>query len=142
MTTKIYTKTGDTGDTGLFGGGRALATVQALADLGVSIALDDFGTGHSSLGLLRTCPVDVIKVDKSFVDGLGGTPQQEAIVTALTGIASTLGLRTVAEGVETAEQARRLGELGYRHVQGFHFARPLPAATIDTMLGGAAAEAA
>jgi len=129
-------------ETAVFGGGRALATVQALADLGVSIALDDFGTGHSSLGLLRTCPVDVIKVDKSFVDGLGGTPQQEAIVTALTGIARTMGLRTVAEGVETAEQAQRLYELGYRYVQGFHFARPLPAATIDTMLGEAPAEAA
>ncbi|WP_030435953.1 putative bifunctional diguanylate cyclase/phosphodiesterase [Actinoplanes subtropicus] len=129
-------------ETAVFGGGRALATVQALADLGVSIALDDFGTGHSSLGLLRTCPVDVIKVDKSFVDGLGGTPQQEAIVTALTGIARTMGLRTVAEGVETAEQAERLHELGYRHVQGFHFARPLPAATIDAMLSGAEVAAA
>jgi diguanylate cyclase (GGDEF)-like protein len=121
-------------ETSVFGGGRALATVHALAELGVSIALDDFGTGHSSLGLLRTCPVDIIKVDKSFVDGLGGTPQQEAIVTALTGIASTMGLRTVAEGVETAEQAQRLFELGYRYVQGFHFARPLPAAAVDTML--------
>ena len=129
-------------ETAVFGGGRALATVQALADLGVSIALDDFGTGHSSLGLLRTCPVDVIKVDKSFVDGLGGTPQQEAIVTALTGIARTMGLRTVAEGVETAEQAQRLYELGYRYVQGFHFARPLPAAAIDTMLRQARVAAA
>ncbi|WP_433385274.1 putative bifunctional diguanylate cyclase/phosphodiesterase [Actinoplanes sp. CA-142083] len=121
-------------ETAVFGGGRALATVTALSDLGVSIALDDFGTGHSSLGLLRTCPVDAIKVDKSFVDGLGGTPQQEAIVTALTGIAETMGLRTVAEGVETPEQAQRLYELGYRHAQGFLFARPLPAAEIDAML--------
>jgi len=129
-------------ETAVFGGGRALATVQALAELGVSIALDDFGTGHSSLGLLRTCPVDVIKVDKSFVDGLGGPPQQEAIVTALTGIARTMGLRTVAEGVETAEQAQRLYELGYRYVQGFHFARPLPAAAIDTLLREAAVAAA
>ncbi|WP_433306053.1 putative bifunctional diguanylate cyclase/phosphodiesterase [Actinoplanes sp. CA-030573] len=121
-------------ETAVFGGGRALATVQALSELGVSIALDDFGTGHSSLGLLRTCPVDAIKVDKSFVDGLGGTPQHEAIVTALTGIAEKMGLRTVAEGVETAAQARRLHELGYRYVQGFHFARPLPAAEIGAML--------
>ncbi|GIF14268.1 putative bifunctional diguanylate cyclase/phosphodiesterase [Actinoplanes teichomyceticus] len=128
-------------ETAVFAGGRALATVHALSRLGVSIALDDFGTGHSSLGLLRTCPVDAIKVDKSFVDGLGGTPQQEAIAIALTGIAETMGLRTVAEGVETAEQARRLFELGYRQAQGFHFARPLPAADIDAMLpdGGAAA---
>jgi EAL domain-containing protein (putative c-di-GMP-specific phosphodiesterase class I) len=121
-------------ETAVFGGGRALATVTALSELGVAIALDDFGTGHSSLGLLRTCPVDAIKVDKSFVDGLGGTPQQEAIVTALTGIAETMGLRTVAEGVETAAQARRLYELGYRHAQGFLFARPLPAGEIDAML--------
>jgi diguanylate cyclase (GGDEF)-like protein len=121
-------------ETAVFGGGRALATVTALSELGVAIALDDFGTGHSSLGLLRTCPVDAIKVDKSFVDGLGGTPQQEAIVTALTGIAETMGLRTVAEGVETAAQARRLYELGYRHAQGFLFARPLPAGEIGAML--------
>ncbi|WP_433832196.1 putative bifunctional diguanylate cyclase/phosphodiesterase [Actinoplanes sp. CA-015351] len=121
-------------ETAVFGGGRALATVTALSQLGVSIALDDFGTGHSSLGLLRTCPVDIIKVDKSFVDGLNGTPQQEAIAIALTGIAETMGLRTVAEGVETIEQAQRLFELGYRFVQGFHFARPLPPAGIDAML--------
>ncbi|MEU4688936.1 bifunctional diguanylate cyclase/phosphodiesterase [Actinoplanes sp. NPDC023714] len=121
-------------ETAVFGGGRALATVTALSELGVGIALDDFGTGHSSLGLLRTCPVDAIKVDKSFVDGLGGTPQQEAIAIALTGIAETMGLRTVAEGVETAEQARRLFELGYRQAQGFHFARPLPPAEIDALL--------
>ncbi|SNY47966.1 putative bifunctional diguanylate cyclase/phosphodiesterase [Paractinoplanes atraurantiacus] len=121
-------------ETAVFGGGRALATVKALSALGVSIALDDFGTGHSSLGLLRTCPVDVIKVDKSFVDGLGGAPEQEAVVTALTGIATTMGLRTVAEGVETAAQAERLHQLGYRHVQGFHFARPLPAAAVSDLL--------
>ncbi|XVU28729.1 EAL domain-containing protein [Actinoplanes sp. CA-054009] len=121
-------------ETAVFGGGRALATVKALSALGVSIALDDFGTGHSSLGLLRTCPVDVIKVDKSFVDGLGGAPEQEAVVAALTGIAATMGLRTVAEGVETAAQAERLHELGYRHVQGFHFARPLPAPAISELL--------
>jgi diguanylate cyclase (GGDEF)-like protein len=121
-------------ETAVFGGSRALATVHSLSELGVSIALDDFGTGHSSLGLLRTCPVDVIKVDKSFVDGLGGTSQQEAIVTALTGIAEMMGLRTIAEGVETPEQARRLFELGYREVQGFLFARPLAAADISTML--------
>ncbi|WP_229070029.1 bifunctional diguanylate cyclase/phosphodiesterase [Actinoplanes sp. DH11] len=124
-------------ETAVFGGGRALATVHALSRLGVSIALDDFGTGHSSLGLLRTCPVDAIKVDKSFVDGLGGTPQQEAIAIAVNGIAETMGLHTVAEGVETAEQARRLHELGYRHAQGFYFARPLPAAEIDTLLDDA-----
>ncbi|MFC3993947.1 putative bifunctional diguanylate cyclase/phosphodiesterase [Actinoplanes siamensis] len=121
-------------ETAVFAGGRALTTVQALSQLGVNLALDDFGTGHSSLGLLRTCPVNAIKVDKSFVDGLGGTPQQEAIAIAVHGIAERMGLYTVAEGVETAAQARRLHELGYRHAQGFHFAPPLPAAGIDALL--------
>ncbi|WP_378031108.1 putative bifunctional diguanylate cyclase/phosphodiesterase [Actinoplanes sp. GCM10030250] len=122
-------------ETAVFGGGQALATVHALSAQGMTIALDDFGTGHSSLGLLRTCPVDAIKVDKSFVDGLGGTPQQEAIVTALAGIATTMGLHIVAEGVETEAQATRLVELGYHNAQGFHFAVPLPAAEVEEMLG-------
>ncbi|MFC4070009.1 putative bifunctional diguanylate cyclase/phosphodiesterase [Actinoplanes subglobosus] len=121
-------------ETAVFGGGRALASVQALSELGVHIALDDFGTGHSSLGLLRTCPVDVIKVDKSFVDGLNGTPHQEAIAGAIADIAEKMDLGTVAEGVETPEQARRLFELGYRRAQGFLFARPMSAAAIDELL--------
>ncbi|GIE31077.1 hypothetical protein Ait01nite_041220 [Actinoplanes italicus] len=129
-------------ETAVFGGGRALASVHALSDLGVHIALDDFGTGHSSLGLLRTCPVDVIKVDKSFVDGLNGTPQQEAIAGAIADIAEKMGLGTVAEGVETPEQARRLFELGYRRAQGFLFARPLSPSAIDEMLGGTSEMAA
>jgi diguanylate cyclase (GGDEF)-like protein len=129
-------------ETAVFGGGRALATVHALSELGVKIALDDFGTGHSSLGLLRTCPVDTIKVDKSFVDGLNGTPQQEAIAAALADIAAKMGLDTVAEGVETAEQACRLYDLGYRRAQGFLFARPLPAAAIDDLLDQAVGMAA
>ncbi|MFC4043130.1 putative bifunctional diguanylate cyclase/phosphodiesterase [Dactylosporangium siamense] len=117
-------------ETAVFGGGRALDTVRALHALGVKIALDDFGTGHSSLGLLRTCPVDVLKVDKSFVDGVTGTVEQEAIATSISEIAQALRLEAVAEGVETAEQASRLLELGYRLAQGFYFARPLPAAEI------------
>ncbi|WP_328471528.1 EAL domain-containing protein [Actinoplanes sp. NBC_00393] len=129
-------------ETAVFGGGHALATVAALSAQGITIALDDFGTGHSSLGLLRTCPVDTIKVDKSFVDGLGGTPQQEAIVTALAGIAATMRLDLVAEGVETEEQARRLVELGYPHAQGFHFARPMPAEAIDAMIDAGHRQAA
>ncbi len=117
-------------ETAVFGGGRALDTVRALHALGVKIALDDFGTGHSSLGLLRTCPVDVLKVDKSFVDGVTGTVEQEAIATSISEIAQALRLEAVAEGVETAEQATRLLELGYHLAQGFYFARPLPAAEI------------
>jgi len=114
-------------ETAVFGGGPAVDAVTAVHALGVDIALDDFGTGHSSLGLLRTCPVDVIKVDKSFVDGVTGTVEQEAIATSIGQIAHALGLRAVAEGVETAAQAERLHVLGYRLAQGFHFARPMRA---------------
>ncbi|WP_229069118.1 bifunctional diguanylate cyclase/phosphodiesterase [Actinoplanes sp. DH11] len=121
-------------ETAVFAGGPALDTVHALRALGVGIALDDFGTGHSSLTLLRTCPVTSLKVDKSFIDELNGSPQQEAIAASLSGIAHTLGLRAVAEGVETQGQADRLHALGYRYAQGFHFARPAPAAEIDLAL--------
>ncbi|MET7421748.1 EAL domain-containing protein [Dactylosporangium sp. NPDC005555] len=128
-------------ETAVFGGGRALDTVRALHALGVKIALDDFGTGHSSLGLLRTCPVDVLKVDKSFVDGVTGTVEQEAIATSISEIAQALRLEAVAEGVETAAQAARLLELGYHLAQGFHFARPLPADEIAPLCTRTAAAA-
>ncbi|MET0425764.1 MAG: EAL domain-containing protein [Actinoplanes sp.] len=114
-------------ETAVFDGGTALTELQAIADLGVSIALDDFGTGHSSLGLLRTCPVDVLKVDKSFVDDIVGDGPQAVIAAALIGICDGMRLRAVAEGVETAEQAAELHRLGYRFAQGYHFARPMPA---------------
>ncbi|WP_433826010.1 putative bifunctional diguanylate cyclase/phosphodiesterase [Actinoplanes sp. CA-015351] len=121
-------------ETAVFAGGVALGTVRELRELGVGIALDDFGTGHSSLTLLRTCPVTTLKVDKSFIDDLNGTAEQEAIATSLSTIAATLGLRAVAEGVETREQADRLVELGYRYAQGYYFARPAPATDIDAAL--------
>ncbi|MFC7532008.1 putative bifunctional diguanylate cyclase/phosphodiesterase [Actinoplanes sp. GCM10030250] len=121
-------------ETAVFVGGPALATVHALRELGVGIALDDFGTGHSSLTLLRTCPVTTLKVDKSFIDELNGSPEQEAIAASLSGIADTLGLGAVAEGVETQDQAERLYVLGYRYAQGYYFARPAPADQIDLHL--------
>ncbi|WP_030177524.1 EAL domain-containing protein, partial [Spirillospora albida] len=85
-------------ETAVFDGGLAVDTVQAVQALGVKIALDDFGTGHSSLGLLRTCPVDVLKVDKTFVDEVTGTIGQAAIATSIAQIAHALNLTTVAEG--------------------------------------------
>ncbi|MFI7600349.1 putative bifunctional diguanylate cyclase/phosphodiesterase [Actinoplanes sp. NPDC049681] len=121
-------------ETAVFGGGSAAETVAGLRELGCRIALDDFGTGHSSLGLLRTCPVDVIKVDKSFVDGVGGTLEQEAIATSIGQIAQALRLEAVAEGVETAAQADRLHQLGFRQAQGFYFARPLTADALEALL--------
>ncbi len=121
-------------ETAVFAGGAALSTVRELRELGVGLALDDFGTGHSSLTLLRTCPVTTLKVDKSFIDDLNGTAEQEAIATSLSTIAATMGLRAVAEGVETHAQAIRLHTLGYRYAQGYYFARPVPATEIDAAL--------
>ncbi len=123
-------------ETALFRGGQAVRAVAALKDLGIRIALDDFGTGHSSLGLLRTCPVDVLKVDKSFVDGVTGTAEQEAIAVSIVEIAQALRLTAIAEGVETPAQANRLQQLGYRLGQGFLFGRPVPAAELERCFGG------
>jgi EAL domain-containing protein (putative c-di-GMP-specific phosphodiesterase class I) len=102
--------------------------------MGVRVALDDFGTGHSSLGLLRTCPVDGLKVDKSFVDGVAQSLEQEAIVTSMSQIGTAMRLQVVAEGVETAEQAERLHVLGYEFAQGFHFARPMTSDDIESLV--------
>jgi diguanylate cyclase len=112
-------------ETAVFDGGAALDTLQNLVGLGVKVALDDFGTGHSSLGLLRTCPADTLKVDKSFVDGIGGPSEEAVIATAMIQITNGLHLQAIAEGVETAAQAETLYRLGYRYAQGYHFSRPL-----------------
>jgi diguanylate cyclase (GGDEF)-like protein len=117
-------------ETAVFESGVACDTVGALKKLGCRIALDDFGTGHSSLGLLRTCPVDALKVDKSFVAGIGTASEEAVIVTALIAITDGLHLQAVAEGVETAEQAATLHRLGYRYAQGYHFSPPLAAEQI------------
>jgi diguanylate cyclase (GGDEF)-like protein len=117
-------------ETAVFDGGIALDTLQNLVGLGVKVALDDFGTGHSSLGLLRTCPADTLKVDKSFVDGIGGASEEAVIATAMIQITNGLHLQAIAEGVETAEQADTLYRLGYRFAQGYHFSRPLTQALV------------
>lgn len=122
-------------ETAVFDSDVAVETLRTVHALGVRVALDDFGTGHSSLGLLRSCPVDILKVDKSFVDGVTGTAEQAAIAISLIQITSTMRLAAVAEGVETAEQAVTLHRLGYRFAQGFHFARPLPSEEIADLLG-------
>ncbi|SHN41946.1 putative bifunctional diguanylate cyclase/phosphodiesterase [Cryptosporangium aurantiacum] len=129
-------------ETAVFGGGRAVEALHALRALGVRVALDDFGTGHSSLGLLLTCPVDILKVDKSFVDGVTEPGDRAVIVEFLCQVARGLELDTVAEGVEDAAQAARLHELGYRKGQGYLFARPLPAAELADLLLAALAPAA
>ena len=98
----------------------------ALKELGVSIHLDDFGSGYSSLGHLRRFPIDVLKIDRSFVSGIVDDSQDKAIVAAILPMAAALGLDVIAEGVETQEQASLLRELGCRRAQGFLFARPAP----------------
>jgi len=121
-------------ETAVLTGGHVLKTLKALHDFGVSLALDDFGTGQSSLGLVRTCPVHILKLDKSFVDGITGGGQHAAVATAVIQMAQALGLSAVAEGIESREQADCLVELGYCLGQGFHLAPPLRAEKLDEIL--------
>jgi diguanylate cyclase len=100
----------------------------------VRLAIDDFGTGHSSLTWLRRIPADFLKVDKMFVAGLGTNDGDTAIVRAVIDLGRALGLTTVAEGVETAEQLETLRELNCDWAQGFHLARPGPAEAVTRLL--------
>jgi diguanylate cyclase (GGDEF)-like protein/PAS domain S-box-containing protein len=110
----------------------ALEALRNLKALGVGLMLDDFGTGYSSLGYVKRFPIDALKIDRSFVDGLGHDAEDDAIVTAVLSMGRALGLEVVAEGVETREQARHLQSLGCTLAQGFLFARPLtPEAVIE-----------
>ena len=117
---------------------RTLATLRALKRLGVRLAIDDFGTGYSSLSYLKRFPVDVVKIDKSFVDGLGDSPVDREIVAAVIRLAAAVGMQTVAEGVETTGQLEQLRLLGCTLVQGYLLARPQPAAELDRVLAEAA----
>jgi diguanylate cyclase (GGDEF)-like protein len=124
-------------ETAVLTGGQTVDTLHALRDFGVRLALDDFGTGQSSLGLIRTCPVHILKLDKSFVTGAGAglaAEQQAAVASAVLHIAEALHLDAVAEGIESQEQADRMTRLGYRLGQGFHLVAPLPAAEVGELL--------
>jgi diguanylate cyclase (GGDEF)-like protein len=105
---------------------RALATVSRIAALGVAISLDDFGTGYSSLQHLRKMPISELKIDRSFVAGMADNHDDAAIVRSTVEMARLLGIRTVAEGVETEYTRRRLAETGCNLVQGYLTARPMP----------------
>jgi diguanylate cyclase (GGDEF)-like protein/PAS domain S-box-containing protein len=109
-------------------------TLRRLKALGVRIVVDDFGTGYSSLSYLRRFPVDQLKVDRSFVAGLGTDPGDSAIVAAIVTLAHTLGLTAVAEGVETAAQLAELRRLGCARAQGYLFARPSTGHDIGVLL--------
>ncbi len=110
-----------------------LVSLNALRELRVGLAIDDFGTGHSSLGYLKRFPVDTLKIDRSFVAGLCHDRDDEAIVTATIRLADALGLKTVAEGVESEEQLEWLREQGCQLAQGFVLARPGPASEIERL---------
>ncbi|HSV71040.1 MAG TPA: EAL domain-containing protein [Methylibium sp.] len=107
-------------------------TLHKLNQYGVEIAIDDFGTDYSSLAALSELPISELKIDRSFVTGLGVTLTASAVANAILALASVLGMRVVAEGVETRLQIDRLRDLGCRTMQGFYFAAPLPAAEFET----------
>ncbi|MBW3641200.1 MAG: EAL domain-containing protein [Actinobacteria bacterium] len=112
----------------------AVVRMRELRTLGVKLSVDDFGTGYSSLLYLRGLPVDEVKIDKGFVDGVTSEPADRAVVRAVVDIAHTLGLRVVAEGVEQPEQQAVLRTLGVDEVQGYLNARPMPATDITAWL--------
>jgi predicted signal transduction protein with EAL and GGDEF domain/DNA-binding response OmpR family regulator len=105
-----------------------------LNEIGVEISIDDFGTGYSSLSYLTALPISELKIDQSFVQHLGVTPQSTAVVTAIIALARSLGLRVVAEGVETLRQMEVLHRLGCSVMQGYLFSRPQPPDLIETWL--------
>ena len=115
-------------------GDRARAELEELHDLGVRIAIDDFGTGFSSLGQLRRFPVDMIKVDRSFVQGVEHDAKDAAITANLVSLAHALGLVAIAEGIETDGQLASVRELGCDLAQGYLFARPMPADEMTSLL--------
>ncbi len=119
-----------------------LRRLRELKELGVRLAIDDFGTGYSSLSYLQQFPVDVLKIDQSFVDGLLRGTNDAALVRTIVSLAGTLTLRTIAEGVEDVRQEEQLRALGCNAAQGFLFSRPMAAAQIDALLGAKAASGA
>jgi diguanylate cyclase (GGDEF)-like protein len=112
----------------------AAATLWQLKGLGVRIAIDDFGTGYSSLAYLRRFPIDMLKVAREFVDGLGRDANDDVITRAIVELASTLGLLTVAEGIETTQQSQTVAALGCDIAQGYLFSRPIEADAVSALV--------
>ena len=113
---------------------RALTALDELRRLGVRIALDDFGTGYSSLSYLKRLPVDILKIDQSFIADIRDEPASRAIVKSVVTLAHDLGISVIAEGVETADQHALVSELGCDACQGYHFGRPMRAAKVDGLV--------
>jgi diguanylate cyclase (GGDEF)-like protein len=111
-------------------------TLGALRRLGVHLVLDDFGVGFSSLGYLKRLPLSMVKLDRTFVENVTNSPNDAAIVRAVSEMSETIGIGVIAEGVETEEQVRVARELGCGYAQGFHFAEPVPADQVRSLLAG------
>ena len=111
-----------------------IPVLHRLNEIGVEIAIDDFGTGYSSLAYLTTLPISELKIDQRFVRDLGMTPQSSAVVTAIIALGRSLGLRVIAEGVETLRQMEVLHRLGCGIMQGYLFSRPQPPEEIELWL--------
>ena len=112
----------------------AIERLSALRELGVRIAIDDFGTGYSSLNYIRRLPIDVLKIDKRFIDSVDGDDKESKLTAAIIGLARVLDLRCVAEGVERPAQHERLKELGCDYAQGFLLARPMSSDALRDLL--------
>jgi diguanylate cyclase (GGDEF)-like protein len=121
---------------------RSIAALETLRTLGVSVALDDFGTGYSSLSYLRRLPIDGLKIDRSFIRGLGHEAEDESIVASVIELARAMNVGVTAEGVETEEQHERLRAGGCDTMQGFLFARPQPSADVAALMAEMRAGAA
>jgi len=112
----------------------AVSTLKQLKALGVELAIDDFGTGYSSMGYLKRFPVDYLKIDRSFVSGLGAGAEDDVITSGMVSLARALGLTVIAEGVETEQQLVQLREMRCESAQGYYFAKPLPGETLTEWL--------
>jgi EAL domain-containing protein (putative c-di-GMP-specific phosphodiesterase class I) len=112
----------------------AASILRTVRESGVQVAVDDFGTGYSSLSYLRKFPIDALKIDQSFVGRIGKTDDDASIVTAVIGMARSLKLRVVAEGVETLEQSIFLQSHACDEAQGYYFSRPIPAEQFAKLL--------
>jgi EAL domain-containing protein (putative c-di-GMP-specific phosphodiesterase class I) len=108
--------------------------LQELRDQGVGVAIDDFGTGHSTLARLGSFPIDVLKIDKSFIDPIAGPSPQAPMVLAIIAMAHSLNLQVVAEGVESREQLSFLRNHGCDRAQGYFVGPPVPAAELEVLV--------
>jgi len=120
--------------TAMYGAERTIATLNHLRNLGIKLALDDFGTGYSSLAYLKRFPLDVLKVDQSFVRNITTDPGDAAITSAVVSLAKSFGLSVIAEGVETQDHLEFIRGLGCDDYQGYYFSKPLPASEIEALL--------